>query len=132
MTEFAFEPATLQASVGQEVTIELVNNGALEHELMLGRDVKMTASRPDGYRQDLFVSAHVQPAVVGGVDEDMAMSGHGSEHSGFMVIVPTGAATATVTFTATREMLGEWEIGCFSQDGVHYDAGMKGKLVITP
>jgi uncharacterized cupredoxin-like copper-binding protein len=29
-------------------------------------------------------------------------------------------------------MVGEWEIGCFSQDGVHYDAGMKGTFVVSP
>jgi uncharacterized cupredoxin-like copper-binding protein len=29
-------------------------------------------------------------------------------------------------------MVGEWEMGCFEQDGVHYDAGMKGTLVVNP
>ena len=57
MTEFAFQPAELQAKVGQEVTIELANKGALEHEFMVGRDVKITNSRPDGYEHDLFAEA---------------------------------------------------------------------------
>lgn len=131
MIEFAFQPNELQAKVGQEVTIELVNRGALEHELMVGRTVKMTDSRPDGYEHDLFEDAGVTPVVMGGKDSGMDMSGHGSQHSGFMVIVPAGSETATITFTATKAMVGEWEIGCFSQDGVHYDAGMKGKLVIS-
>lgn len=131
MTEFAFQPAELQAKVGQEVTIELVNSGALEHELMIGREVKMNGSRPDGYQQDLFAAAHTEPVVMGGKEDSTDMSSHGSEHSGFMVILPTGSEKATVTFTATEDMVGEWEIGCFSQQGVHYDAGMKGKLVVT-
>ena len=129
MTEFAFEPADLQAKVGQEVTIELVNSGALEHEFMAGRGVKKTNNRPDGYEQDMFAAAEAQPVVVGGSTD---MNGHGSEHSGFMVIVPEGSEEAKLTFTATEEMVGEWEIGCFSQDGVHYDAGMKGKFVVSP
>ena len=131
MTEFAFQPAELQAKVGQEVKIELVNKGALEHEFMVGRDVKMTNSRPDGYEHDLFTTADIEPMLTGGQEDSMDMGGHGSDHTGFMVIVPAGSEKATVTFTATEEMVGEWEIGCFSQDGVHYDAGMKGKLVIS-
>jgi uncharacterized cupredoxin-like copper-binding protein len=132
MTEFAFQPNELQAKVGQEVTFELVNSGALEHEFMVGRDVKMTNSRPDGYEQDMFAAANTEPVVMGGQEESMDMNDHGSEHAGFMVIVPNGSEKATVTFTATDDMVGEWEIGCFSQDGVHYDAGMKGKFVVAP
>ena len=132
MTEYAFQPNELQAKVGQEVTIELVNSGVLEHELMVGRDVKMTNNRPDGYQHDMFAETNAEPVVMGGKEDGMDMSGHGSEHTGFMVIVPNGAEKATITFTATQDMVGEWEIGCFSQDGVHYDAGMKGKFVVSP
>jgi hypothetical protein len=28
-------------------------------------------------------------------------------------------------------MLGDWEMGCFEQDGVHYDAGMIGAVSVT-
>jgi uncharacterized cupredoxin-like copper-binding protein len=92
----------------------------------------MTNSRPDGYEQDMFAAADTDPMVMGGQEDSMDMGGHGSDHTGFMVIVPNGSEKATVTFTATRDMVGEWEIGCFSQDGVHYDAGMKGKFVVSP
>jgi plastocyanin len=132
MTEYAFQPAELQAKVGQEVTIELVNSGVLEHEFMMGRDVKMTNNRPDGYMHDMFAETGAEPMVIGGAEEGMDMGGHGTEHTGFMVILPTGSENATITLTATEDMVGEWEIGCFSQDGVHYDAGMKGTFVISP
>jgi len=36
-----------------------------------------------------------------------------------------------MTLTVTEEMVGEWEFGCFEQDGVHYTAGMKGMMVVT-
>lgn len=38
---------------------------------------------------------------------------------------------ASIIFTVTEEMLGEWEMGCFEQEGVHYDAGMKGKVTVS-
>jgi plastocyanin len=132
MTEYAFQPSELQAKVGQEVSIELVNSGVLEHELMMGRDVKMTNNRPDGYMHDMFAEVGAEPMVMGGAEDGMDMGGHGSEHAGFMVILPNGSENATITFTATEDMVGEWEIGCFSQDGVHYDAGMKGTFVVSP
>jgi uncharacterized cupredoxin-like copper-binding protein len=47
-----------------------------------------------------------------------------------MVVVPVGG-TAIVKFTVTEGMVGEWEMGCFEQDGVHYDAGMKGPVTVT-
>lgn len=130
MTEFAFTPSALELRVGQQVTIELVNLGALAHELMMGRDVKMTNGRPDGYLNGPFELAGIEPEVHGGQMGEMF--GHGMEHSGFMVTVPVGNDMATLTFTVTKAMIGEWEIGCFAQDGVHYNAGMKGTLVVLP
>ena len=44
--------------------------------------------------------------------------------------MPGVVASTTLTFTVTEDMVGEWEIGCFEEDGLHYDDGMKGKLVI--
>ena len=134
MSEFAYSPSELQVKVGQEVTIELVNNGALAHELMIGKDVKMTDNHPNGFMHDMFTEAEVEPMVMGGMEGDMDMGSDEmhDEHTGFMVSVPTGSETAMITFTATKDMVGEWEMGCFEQDGVHYNAGMKGKLVVAP
>jgi plastocyanin len=134
MSEFAYAPNEIQARVGQDVTIELVNTGALEHELMIGRTVKMHDNRPDGFEQDMFETAHVKPEVMGGMEGEMDMDSEGmsDEHTGFMVSIANGGENAMITFTANQEMVGEWEMGCFEQDGVHYDAGMKGKLVIVP
>ncbi len=52
-------------------------------------------------------------------------------HAGFTVIVKPGEK-ASLKFTASKDAAGEWEIGCFEQEGVHYDAGMKGKLTVKP
>jgi uncharacterized cupredoxin-like copper-binding protein len=134
MSEYAFSPNTIEAKVGQQVTLELVNKGTLEHEIMFGHDVMMMNSRPNGYQSDMFEMANVEPQVMRmreGMSE-MGESEHGADHTGFMVVLPKANDSATLTFTVTKDMQGEWEIGCFSQEGVHYDAGMKGKFVVNP
>jgi len=136
MSEFAYSPDSLELKVGQEVTLILVNKGALAHELMVGRNVIMEDGKPDGHEQDMF--AGQEPTVVmgqqmehdmGSMDNQTVEPDHG--HSGFMVSVP-GQDKATLTFLVTEEMVGEWEMGCFLDSGAHYTQGMKGTLVVTP
>lgn len=130
MTEYAFSPERIEVRVGQEVSLELVNRGDISHELMIGQQVARTNNRPSGFHVDFFEAAHVEPMLMG---PDEPAGGHGSDHSGsFMVVLPDNGDTARVTFQVTEDMLGEWELGCFEQDGVHYDAGMKGTLVVLP
>lgn len=57
---------------------------------------------------------------------------HEHEHAGFLVALPQGSQEATLTFTVTEDMVGEWELGCFVEDGLHYDAGMHGILIVKP
>jgi len=132
LSEYTFSPATIEAQVGQEVTITLVNTGVLEHEIMFGREVKMTSNRPDGYHSDMFQMAGIEPEVMQEEMADMSDSMHGTDHTGFMIVLPKTGNQASMTFKVTEDMEGEWEIGCFSQEGVHYDAGMIGKFVVKP
>ena len=128
MTEYAFTPEKLTFKVGQEVTLNMTNPGQLQHEIMFGREVMEMDNRPVGYAVDMF--------EVGGVEPEVYQEGepeHEREeevHEGFMVVLPVDGA-ATMKFTVTEEMVGEWEMGCFEQDGVHYDAGMKGFVTVT-
>jgi plastocyanin len=134
MTEYAFSPERIEVKVGQEVTLELVNLGLISHELMIGQEVARSNNRPNGFHKDLFEKAHVEPMIMGGATAGgHASDGHGEDHSGsFMVVLPETGDQASMTFTVTEDMVGEWELGCFEQDGVHYDAGMKGTLVVLP
>ena len=81
-----------------------------------------------GYRVDMFEASGVEPEVHQGgepepeQDEEM--------HEGFIVVLPIDG-TGTIKFTVTEDMVGEWEMGCFEQDGVHYDVGMKGIVTVT-
>jgi plastocyanin len=128
MTEYAFTPATLELKVGQEVTLNLVNKGNLQHEVMFGREVKTENNRPFGYQQDMFAVGGVTPSVTQSAMPEE--SGDEMEPTGFMVGLPVGGQ-ATMKFTVTKDMVGDWEMGCFEQDGVHYDAGMKGTVSVT-
>ncbi len=153
MTEYAFEPAELEFRVGQEVTLNLTNSGALEHEIMFGREVMMTDGMPNGYMVDMFESAGVKPVVSFEKSEEaehMESDEHTEEeehsegdehtegehaedehaHAGFMVQVPVTQDVYTMNFTVTEDMVGEWEIGCFLLDGVHYNSGMVGTLTV--
>ena len=128
MTEYAYAPENLEFKVGQEVTLNLTNSGQLQHEVMFGRQVMQMDNRPAGYMEDMFEVGGVEPEVnqVGEPEHE-----HDEEmHEGFMVALPLDG-TGTIKFTATKEMLGQWELGCFEQDGVHYDAGMKGRVTVT-
>jgi plastocyanin len=135
MSEYAFSPGRIEVKVGQEVTLELVNLGQISHELMIGREVASMNNRPSGFHEDFFESANVEPMVMGVEEPDAGHSaeGHGADHAGsFMVVLPETGDKASLTFQVTEDMVGEWELGCFEQDGVHYDAGMKGALVVLP
>ena len=134
MTEYAFSPQQIEVKVGQEVTLELVNLGLISHELMIGQEVVRSNNRPSGFQKDLFEIAHVEPVMVGGASAgEHSSDGNGADHSGsFMVVLPEKGDQASLTFQVTKDMVGEWELGCFEQDGVHYDAGMKGMLFVSP
>ncbi|MCO6453501.1 MAG: hypothetical protein J5I90_22155 [Caldilineales bacterium] len=131
MTEYAFSPPSLDLKVGQDVELTLINSGQLVHEVMFGKDVMMMNNRPSGFQTDMFESTGTTPEVT--MTNVMEMDEHGEEetHAGFMVALPQGEGQAVIKFKVTPQMAGEWEMGCFEQDGVHYDAGMKGKVTIS-
>jgi uncharacterized cupredoxin-like copper-binding protein len=128
MNEYTFVPESLTFKVGQEVTLNLTNTGQLQHEIMFGREVMTKDNRPAGYMVDMFEAGGVEPEVT-----QVGEPEHEHEemvHEGFMVAIPVDG-TGTMKFTVTEGMLGEWEMGCFEQEGVHYDAGMKGSVTVT-
>jgi uncharacterized cupredoxin-like copper-binding protein len=128
MNEYNFVPERLTFRVGQEVTLNLTNSGQLQHEIMFGRNVTKMDNRPSGYEVDMFAAGGVEPEV-----HQVGEPEHEHEemmHEGFMLALPEDG-TGTIKFTVTEGMLGDWEMGCFEQDGVHYDAGMKGSVTVT-
>jgi plastocyanin len=136
MSEFSYEPDRIEAKVGQQITLNLVNDGALEHEIMFGQNMMMgDAGQPNGYETDMFTMANMEPMVTFGEGMEGMDMGEGQmgmgDHGGYMVTMPGMGMTAQMTFTVTEDMVGEWEFGCFAQEGTHYDQGMAGTMVVT-
>lgn len=131
MTEYAFTPNTLNLKVGQEVVLKLTNSGQLAHEIMIGQVVKMENNHPSGYLKDFFEVGNVKPEILSATEG--AGEAHEGEHihSGFMIVLPKTGDQVTLRFKVTPAMIGEWEMGCFEQDGVHYTSGMKGVVMVS-
>ncbi len=58
------------------------------------------------------------------------------EHTGLMVMIdpkmiPPDQATV-LTFTVPPDKVGRWELGCFQEQGQHYDDGMRAVLIVEP
>lgn len=128
LTEFEFSPNSIELVVGQEVTLVLSNEGEKEHEFMIGENVNTDPGYPNGFEVDFFDTTD---AVVDPMDAMEGMEGEEEMgHTGLMVVRQPGQE-ATITFTPTAESVGEWQIGCFEEEGAHWDDGMQGTLTVV-
>jgi plastocyanin len=131
--EYEFIPDAIKVGAGQEVRITLVNKGEKEHEFMVGRDVMIMNDVPSGFKTDFFEGIEVRAERNGQPVPLMELMGHDMEamgHQGFMVALHEGSAPVTLIFTVPADKVGEWTIGCFEDDGDHWEEGMKGKLMV--
>jgi uncharacterized cupredoxin-like copper-binding protein len=123
MSEFAFSPDSITIEAGREVQLTLVNDGALEHEFLVGRNPG------EGFETDLFDRDASQVTILGGEEyaegspEDIAEEGYHVE------VEPGGQVT--LSFTVPASKAGDWEMGCFIDEGAHYLAGMHGTFRVT-
>lgn len=142
LDEFQFSPGDIKVKVGDTVTIRLNNVGSKPHEWMIGRTVDMDEGFPSGFHENFFddmMGLEVMPmdAAMGMPDMEMDMDSTDTTMAdmeddmghGFMIMREPGEE-ATVTFTVTEDQIGEWEMGCFEEDGAHYDDGMKGTFIV--
>ena len=103
-----FEPAVIEAHVGQRVKLTLVNEGRVEHDVEI----------------PVVPSAAIE--VAGGVEEHERLGG-GHHDEGIIAAHAEPGTTATVTFTLTEA--GEYDFSCTIPG--HKEAGMVGKLVVV-
>jgi uncharacterized cupredoxin-like copper-binding protein len=127
MSEFKFEPDPIRVKAGQEVRLDLVNEGTVVHEFMVGRDAMMMGhgTMLHGYETDFFGRGALPVQHKG--EEYQVGSPEEIEETGWHVEVEPGGKV-DLAFTVSAENKGEWEIGCFTPG--HYQAGMKGKLIV--
>lgn len=133
MKEFRFEPATIQLKAGEEVALTIKNAGTVEHEWAAGREV-VNSDTEKGYRKDLL--ALLKPTLTGREYELEKVSATGKDEEGEgetvkmlsteVDVEPGGVATLHFKVPASGK--GEWQMGCFVPG--HYEAGMKGQLII--
>lgn len=103
MTDFAFEPSSIEVTSGETVEFVVANDGAVEHEFRLTSHHSVEDHMSDGH----------------------ADHGENTDHD-MMVLVPAGE---TDSFTATFADTGEVELYACLLPG-HYEAGMEGELLI--
>ncbi|MGA7272237.1 MAG: hypothetical protein WB239_14290 [Acidimicrobiia bacterium] len=147
--EYSFDPAEIHLTVGQPVTLVLQNDGGKDHELMAGREVHEEDGIPHGFEQDFFDTVDdlnidppdaLETSMEGMGEGDMSgttmgdmssttMGDEEMEDMGVMVAREPGEM-ATVTFTPTEDSVGEWQIGCFEEEGTHWQQGMKGTIIV--
>jgi uncharacterized cupredoxin-like copper-binding protein len=101
--EFLFVPREVRVRVGQRVTLTLINNGRIPHDLHIDR-----------------LGVHVPPRT-GTRAEIAALAGRFSPRH---VVAP--GQRSTVTFTATRR--GRFDLICLVPG--HREAGMTGTLIV--
>lgn len=103
MTDFAFEPSSVEVTSGETVEFVVANEGAVEHEFRLTSHHDVEDHMSNGHAD------HEEST-----DHDM------------MVLVPAGETDSlSVTFADT----GEIELYACLLPG-HYEAGMEGELLI--
>ena len=113
MNEFTFSPRTITVRPGETVTLKFTNVGALEHEFMVGRSPVPSRGFTDDWlkRAVPTLANHTHP---------------GEEHLGEGVRVSADWGNR-VTLVVPDDK-GTYEFGCFIAG--HYEAGMKGSLVV--
>jgi plastocyanin len=154
MSEFSYEPDSLVIPAGKLVRLEFENVGKINHEFMVGHKV---TDDVDGFTDDLFEGVEVKmtkngkpaPASammmghhempeeseesehheMGEHSEGQMEHGHGMSHHGTMLMLGSGDK-GSMTFTLPESKKGKWTIGCFTDGGSHFRAGMKGVLVV--
>lgn len=120
MREMSFTPnkSTLQAGVKAEIV--LVNKGKVKHEFMVYAVPKAGMSRDDAHEwaeeNSYFKGLEVK------------VEGGGIEVEGMEISEIEVAAGKSAEVKFTPKKTGAFEIGCFVEG--HYEAGMKGTLVI--
>jgi len=120
LSDFKFTPAMVTLQAGVPAEIVLVNKGNVEHEFMVYKTPSGKISDWDEY-----IMPNTYFKNLGEVKGEFEGTGAVAGTSVFEVEVAKGK-TAALNFTPTQK--GTFEIGCHTEG--HYEAGMKGVLVV--
>jgi len=65
-----------------------------------------------------------------GHDDEEGTTVHLEDHAGWMVMDNAGSGATIIEFIVPEDRIGVWEMGCFEDDGTHYEDGMRGTLIV--
>ncbi len=127
MTDHAYEPSDLTVPAGEDVTLQFVNEGTVEHYFVVGETV---ADSEEGFEQNLFdgvALAKNKETPEHREDQEEEEEHHENEFE----LSPGGSGTLTFRLPASKA--GTYTIACFETTGdqAHYEMGMTGTLTVT-
>jgi uncharacterized cupredoxin-like copper-binding protein len=119
-------------SVGKTIGLHLHSDGAVLHEVVLGRGPLEFAETdvggrkvavPEGYSTNLFKEIEADVFFYyGDVKAEVGGANFGE------IEMDPGLQNTWIRFKVPETLKGEWELGCFAPG--HYEAGMHAKVII--
>lgn len=116
----------LRLEVGERYELVFVNEGAMLHEVLLGRDVVEEQGIPSGYQEHLLREIEVGMEVE--IEAEGASRALEVEAFGLEELELDPAVSVAVSFELPADRKGSWELGCFVPG--HYEAGMKLPIIV--
>jgi plastocyanin len=123
MEDYRFADAGYTVPAGQPVTFTLVNRDEVTHHVSFGRVVAHEGQRVVGFEEELF--ADLAPRVI----PASAATELPEPYTSWAAAVH-GGETVTIEVTIPEGLRGEWQLGCFTGQGCHYQAGLAATLTV--
>jgi plastocyanin len=123
MEDYRFADGEFTVPAGQPVTFTFVNRDEVTHHVSFGRVVAHEGQRVVGFQEELLADLDPRVTPTSAVTElpepytSWAAAVHGGETVTIEVIIP-------------EDRRGEWQIGCFTGQGCHYQAGLAATLTV--
>ncbi|MEJ2555396.1 MAG: hypothetical protein P8186_04020, partial [Anaerolineae bacterium] len=112
------QPEGMQMQEGEQMGESMPAEGAQPEGMsMEGMQMQEEGQMQEGARI-VLEGAHAE-----GMEMEM------DEHHGGMVMLDPGRES-TLTMTIPEDKVGTWVFGCFQEDGLHFDDGMRGLLIV--
>jgi plastocyanin len=123
MEDYRFADSEFTVPAGEPVTFTFVNRDEVTHHVSFGRVVAHEGQRVVGFQEELLAGLDPQ------VTPSSALVAPTEPYTSWAAAVP-GGQTVTIEVTIPEDRRGEWEIGCFTGQGCHYQAGLAATLTV--
>lgn len=121
MVGFQYQPDVLYLRAGTDVTLVLINEDEVVHDLWIGR----AAFEESG------VLRHREPFFADG-DVRVVPASARYERDGTVGARIAPGRTVEMRFRVGPEHVGEWSVDCFTGAGCHGRAGLAATLIVEP